>query len=58
MTGIATPQPWLSPKPAKSCHEKLLDPDKNHVTNFQLKSAKKNKFCLKNAIFDVFKTNL
>jgi len=25
---------WLSPKPAKSCHEKLLDPAKNHVTKF------------------------
>jgi len=31
---------WLSPKPVKSCHEKLLNPAKNHVTNFQLKSAK------------------
>jgi len=30
---------WLSPKPAKSRHKKLLDPAKNHVTNFQLKSA-------------------
>jgi len=28
-----------SPKPAKSRHEKLLDPAKKHVTNFQLKSA-------------------
>jgi len=25
---------WLSPKPAESCHEKLLDPAKNHVTKF------------------------
>jgi len=30
---------WLSPKPAKSRHEKLLDPAKKHVTNFQLKPA-------------------
>jgi len=30
---------WLSLKPAKSRHEKLLDPSKNHVTNFQLKSV-------------------
>jgi len=30
---------WFSPKPAKSRHEKLLDPAENHVTNFQLKSA-------------------
>jgi len=29
---------WLSPQPAKSRQEKLLDPAKNHVTNFQLKS--------------------
>jgi len=28
---------WLSPKPAKLRHEKLLDPAKNHVKNFQLK---------------------
>jgi len=31
---------WLSPKPARSYHEKLLDPAKNHVTNVHLKSAK------------------
>jgi len=30
---------WLPPKPAKPRHEKLLDPARNHVTNFQLKSA-------------------
>jgi len=30
---------WLSPKPAISRHEKMLDPAKNKVTNFQLKSA-------------------
>jgi len=32
---------WLSPKPAKSRHEKLLllDPAPTHVTNFQHKSA-------------------
>jgi len=30
---------WLSPQSAKSSHEKLLDPAKNYVTNFQLKSA-------------------
>jgi len=25
---------WLSPKPAKSGHEKLLDPSKKHVRKF------------------------
>ena len=30
---------WLSRKPAKSRHEKLLDPAKNRVTNFQMKTA-------------------
>ena len=29
----------LSPKPAKSRQEKLLDPAKTHTTNYQLKSA-------------------
>jgi len=43
---------WLSPKPAKCCHEKLLDPAKKHVTTFQLKSAKKTCF------FEVLKINL
>jgi len=38
---------WLSPKPAKSRHEKLLDPAKNHVTNFQLKSASNGEILLK-----------
>ena len=31
---------WLSPKPAKWCHEKLLDSAKNLVTNFQQTSGK------------------
>jgi len=35
---------WLSPKPARSYHEKLLDPAKNHVTNFQLNLLKVVKF--------------
>jgi len=39
---------WLSPKPAKSRHEKLLDPAKNKVTNFQLKPAKNSEILLKN----------
>jgi len=40
---------WLSLKPSKSCHEKLLDPAEYHVTNFQLKSAKNSKI----AVFEV-----
>jgi len=37
------------PKPAKSCHKKLLvlDSVKKCVTNFQLKPAKKSEFLLK-----------
>jgi len=42
---------WLSPKPAKSRHEKLLDPAKNHVTIFQLKSAKNKEIPLKKLLF-------
>jgi len=42
---------WLSPKPARSCHEKLLDPAKNYVTNFQLKSAKNSELLLKKLLF-------
>ena len=42
---------WLSPKPAKSRHEKLLDPAKNHVKNFQLKSAENSEILLKNCYF-------
>ena len=42
---------WFSPKPARSCHEKLLDPAKNHVTNFQLKSAKNSEILLKKLLF-------
>jgi len=41
----------LSPKSAKSCHEKLLDPSKNHVTDFQLKFAKNSEILLKNLLF-------
>jgi len=49
----------LSPKPAKRCYEKMLDPAKNHVTNFQLKSANNSEILLKNpAIFEVLKINL
>jgi len=36
---------WLSPKPGKWCHEKLLDSAKNHVTHFQLKSDKNSENC-------------
>jgi len=49
---------WLSPKPTKSCHEKLLDPSKNHVTNFPPKPAENSEILLKNAIFEVFKIKL
>jgi len=42
---------WLSPKLAKSYHEKLLDPAKKHVTNFQLKSAKNNEILLKKLLY-------
>jgi len=42
---------WLSPKPAKSYHEKLLDPSKNHVTNFQLKPVKNSEILLKKLLF-------
>jgi len=42
---------WLSPKTAKSCHEKLLDPAKNLFTNFQLKSAKNSEILLKKLLF-------
>jgi len=49
---------WLSPKPARSCHEKL-GAAKNHLTNFQLKSAKNSEILLKKtALFEVFKINL
>ena len=50
---------WLSPKPAKSGHEKLLDPSKKHVTKFYLQSAKNSEILLnKTVIFEVFKTDL
>jgi len=49
---------WLSTKPARLYHEKLLDPAKNHVTNFQLKYAKNSEILIKAAIFEVFKLNL
>jgi len=42
---------WLSPKPAKSYLEKLVDPAKNHVTNFQLKPAKNIEILLKKLQF-------
>jgi len=41
----------LSPKPVKSCHEKLLDPARNPVTNFQVKPAKNSGILLKNYYF-------
>ena len=41
----------LSPRLAKPCHEKLVDPAKNHVTNFQLKPAKKSEILLKKLLF-------
>jgi len=36
---LASVARWLATRPAKSRHQKLLDPAKKHVTNFQLKSA-------------------
>ena len=42
---------WLSPEPVKSHHEKLLDPAKNHVKNFQLKSAENSEILLKKLLF-------
>jgi len=48
---------WLSHKPAKSHHEKLLDPAKKHVTNFQQKSAYNSEILLKK-LHEVFKINL
>jgi len=42
---------WLSPKPAKSYQEKLLDSAKSHVTNFQLKSAKNSEILLEKLLF-------
>ena len=42
---------WLSPKSAKRCHENLLDPAKNLLTNFQLKSAKSSEILPKNLLF-------
>jgi len=45
---------WLSPKPAKSHHEKLLDPAKNPVTNFQLKPAKNSEIVAEKLPFQRF----
>jgi len=50
---------WLSPKLARSCHEKLLYPAKKHEKNFQLKSAKNSEILLKKyALFEAFEINL
>jgi len=38
---------WLSPKPAKSRRKIMLYLVKNHVTNFQLKSAYNSEILLK-----------
>jgi len=45
MEGCVSVAKWLSPKLAKWCHEKVLDPAKKHVTHFQLKSAKNSEIC-------------
>jgi len=41
----------LSHKTAKICYKTLLDSAKNHVTSFQLKSAKSGEILPKNLLF-------